>query len=176
MADAVLEADEDCGAVGGKPRGRDTQQLQLSPAAATDAGLLRDILYVQQFVAQELLQCDPFPPVPEQNLGEIGKTAKPVTAEQQLLILSQPRAFLVTPTAKPLDAPHPQRMPQGKAPERRADDGGMVGCRVEAPERAPVFAEDQGAGTAQVYLRMSYQESHLPFQPVGIGNIVGIHS
>src|ERR1700677_4214031 len=52
----------------------------------------------------------------------------------------------------------------------------MVRRRVEAPERPAVFAEDHGAATAQVYLRMGNQESHLKFQPVRIGNIVGVHS
>ncbi len=48
--------------------------------------------------------------------------------------------------------------------------------RAEAPQRATVFAEDHGAGTAQVYLGMSPEESQLPCKPIGIGDIVGIHS
>src|SRR5271165_5493057 len=52
----------------------------------------------------------------------------------------------------------------------------MFRGRAEAPERAAVFAEDHGSGTAQVYLDMSPKKSQLAREPIGIRDIVGIHA
>ncbi len=94
---------------------RYNQQLQLLPITGRGAGLPADVLDMQHFVAEELLERNPLPPVSQQNLGKIGEAAKAVAAQQQLLILRLPGALLVAPATKPLDVPHPQRVPQGKA-------------------------------------------------------------
>src|SRR5580658_2737166 len=52
----------------------------------------------------------------------------------------------------------------------------MFQSGTEAPERPPPFAEDQGAGTAQIYFRMVAEENQLSREPIRISNIVGIHS
>src|SRR5277367_6439820 len=52
----------------------------------------------------------------------------------------------------------------------------MFQSRAEAPERASLFAEDQGSGTAQIHFRMVAQESQLSCEPIGVSDVVGIHS
>ena len=52
----------------------------------------------------------------------------------------------------------------------------MFQSGAEAPERPPSLAEDQGSGTAQIYLRMVAEESQLSREPIRISDIVGIHS
>ena len=111
MPQAPLPTPKHCGAVSRKPRPGYGQELRLLPGATHGVRLPGDVVDVQQLVAEELLEGDLLLPVSQQDLGEIGKATTPVAAQQQFLILSEPGAFVVAPSAKPLDASHPQRMP-----------------------------------------------------------------
>ena len=99
MPKAAFNTPKQSDAIGHKPDPGYPQKVQLLPTAAHRAGLPANVFDVQLLVPEKLLERDPLPPVSQENPGQVGEVAKLVAAQQQFLILRQPGALLVSPTA-----------------------------------------------------------------------------